>query len=72
MARFYGEIQGSRGPATRMGTAKSGFEAHIRGWNVGVRVYLDVTEDGKDRLTVYKTGGSNQPMSHGRVVIYND
>ena len=38
MARFYGEIQGNKGQATRMGTKTSGFHAHIRGWDVGIKV----------------------------------
>ena len=46
-----------------MGTDKSGFRAHIRGWNVGIEVVLQATEDGtgpdQDTITVYLTGGSN-------------
>ena len=59
MARFYGEIKGSRGMASRMGTKNSGFYAHIRGWNIGIRVELSVDKDGNDLISVYKTGGSN-------------
>ena len=59
MGHFYGEIQGNRGEATRMGTKSSGFVAHIRGWNVGCRVVCDVDEDGYDVIDVYKTKGSN-------------
>lgn len=59
MAHFYGDIQGNRGGATRMGTVKTGFSGHIRGWNVGCRVYMSVDSDGKDVCTVYKTTGSN-------------
>ena len=29
MARFYGDVQGNRGEATRMGTPSSGISAHI-------------------------------------------
>lgn len=60
MSRFYASIQGSRGPATRQGTPKSGIEGHIRGWNAGVKVYGDTGADGEeDRFHVYITGGSN-------------
>ena len=60
MARFYAEIQGNRGNATRMGTASSGMTGHIRGWNLGARVELDVDPvTGADRLMVYLTTGSN-------------
>jgi hypothetical protein len=42
-----------------MGTAKSGLSGHIRGWDVGVQVYLDVDSNGDDVVEVYRTGGSN-------------
>lgn len=60
MARFYADIQGNRGSATRMGTPQSGISGHIRGWNLGARVEMDVDpKTGRDRLTVYRTNGSN-------------
>lgn len=60
VARFYASIQGNRGEATRMGTANSGIEGHVRGWNIGAKVEVDVDpKTGKDRLTVYRTQGSN-------------
>ena len=53
MAHFYGEIQGNRGGATRMGSKDSGFRAHIRGWHVGVRVQCWYDEEtGKDEIHV--------------------
>jgi len=52
-------MKGNRGEATRMGTAKSGFQAHIRGWNIGARIILRVDEDGNDSVTIYQTSGSN-------------
>ena len=59
MARFYAEIQGNRGAATRTGSANSGIGGHIRGWGLGARVEIDVDpHTGKDRLTVYRTSGS--------------
>lgn len=58
MAQFYAEIKGNRGKASRMGTKASGIEAHIRGWDIGVRIFIH-HGDGKDIIEVYKTGGSN-------------
>lgn len=58
MAQFYGEIQGNRGEATRMGTKSSGLRGHIRGWEVGVSVECS-HEDGKDVIKVWRTSGSN-------------
>ena len=61
MARFYASIQGNRGEATRIGSASSGISGHIRGWNLGAQVELDVDPvTGNDRLTVYRTSGSNR------------
>lgn len=59
MAHFYGNIQGNRGEATRMGTKQSGIEAHIRGWNNGVRVEGFVNAEGKDCFHIFATGGSH-------------
>lgn len=57
MAQFYGDVQGNRGQATRMGTKDSGMTAHIRGWRVGARIHL-LHIDGVDVVRVYKTHGS--------------
>ena len=59
MARFYAEIQGNRGLASRMGTPNSGIWGHIRGWDSGVKVICSVDEEGADVVSVYATGGSN-------------
>ena len=64
MARFYASMKGNRGEATRMGTATSGLEAHIRGWGIGIRVECQSIDGGlTDVIRVYKTGGSNDPKS---------
>ena len=34
MSRFYANIQGNRGEATRQGTTNSGLYGHISGWDV--------------------------------------
>lgn len=59
MSRFYASIHGSRGEATRQGTAKSGIIGHVRGWNVGAKIVCCVNEDGEDEVFVYRTSGSN-------------
>jgi hypothetical protein len=60
MAHFYGEIQGNRGEATRMGTKDSGFRGHIRGWHVGgsINCYYNESKD-RDEVSIYATKGSN-------------
>src|SRR5271157_5591727 len=60
MAHFYGDLQGSRGQATRVGTKKSGIEGHIRGWQVGARVRVSFNEStSEDEVEVQLTSGSN-------------
>ena len=61
MSNFYAEIKGNRGPTSRGGSKQSGIWGHIRGWNLGIKVYGYVDENGKDCFTVYKTGGSKNP-----------
>lgn len=69
MAHFYAEIQGNRGTVTRMGTKSSGLTCHIRGWDIGARVDMDVNpETGEDRVTVYRTAGSK--YSGSEVEVY--
>ena len=59
MSRVYASIQGSKGEATRQGTPKSGISGHIRGWNLGVRVRIDVNKEGIDVVQIALTSGSN-------------
>ncbi len=68
MAQFYGDVQGNRGQATRMGTKGSGMSAHIRGWNVGVRVELS-HEGGVDVVRVFRTAGSNGSMYKNNTLL---
>jgi hypothetical protein len=42
-----------------MGTEKSGFSAHVRGWHLGVRVWCNTDTNGDDFIDVSLTGGSN-------------
>lgn len=60
MAQYYADIQGNRGQATRMGTKNSGLGGHIRGWNIGARVWMGYNEETEqDECTVSITSGSN-------------
>lgn len=63
MSRFYGDLRGqAKTQATRRGSRKSGLDAHIRGWNIGVKIRC-FDQDGSDVITVHLTGGSNSPSS---------
>lgn len=67
MSRFYAEIKGGRGAATRCGDSSSGIWGHIRGWNVGAVIKISINEFGDDEVVVIRTGGSNN--SHGREIV---
>jgi len=73
VSRFIAEIEGSRSRASRLGTAKSGMRCHIRGWDTGVSVELDVDpETGRDRVRVFETGGSNARMMSKLIAKWTD
>lgn len=59
MARYRATMRGSRGPASRQGSAQSGIEADISGWNTGVKVLGEPEAGDQDDFTVYVTGGSS-------------
>ena len=63
MSHFYGNMKGAHGETTRCGTKNSGMRCYIRGWDVGVVIYLRHVND-KDIVDVYKTGGSHNAMMH--------
>lgn len=57
MSRFYADIQGERGAASRAGHKR--IRGHIRGWDKGVQVVGLVDENGNDVFHIYETSGSN-------------
>jgi len=69
MARFYGEVEGMRGRASRLGN--SGMRSHTRGWNVGVEVVCTIRDD-VDVIEVYETGGSHAPRAKRLIATVSD
>jgi hypothetical protein len=63
MAHFRGTIQGQRGSASRLGSAKSGLIVKANGWNFGVTVNMVLDQYGNDMAYVWITGGSNGAKS---------
>lgn len=57
MAHFYGNLRGSRGAASRLGTARSGLSVSARSWNGSVTVELSETETGT-RVRILAAEGS--------------
>ena len=53
MAHFRGTLQGSRGPASRLGTKKSCLRVEAQSWQGKVTVYLYERDDGIDCARVY-------------------
>lgn len=73
MAHFYGEVKGqAKTPATRRGSKNSGLEAHLRGWEIGVRVVLEYREGVGDVINVYRTSGSNGGGSDVLIATLNE
>lgn len=69
MARFYATVSGrGENTATKTGTTDSGINAHIRGWDVGIKVEGDARSE-DDRFEAYITAGSNGGMAYGPVFI---
>ena len=72
MARFMADVQGTRGPVSRLGDARNGIESHTRGWEVGVRVIGRVV-DGEDEFEVWATSGSSGAAAGKLIgVVYLD
>lgn len=69
MGHFYGNLQGNRGEATRMGSKDSGITAHIRGWSTGIYVACHVDDKGNDVCEAHETGGSSRPSQIGTKVL---
>ena len=71
MSQFYASIQGNRGTGTRMGTKKSGMDGHIRGWDVGARVFMRYNEETQqDECTITLTSGSNNTSEDKRLGVF--
>jgi predicted nucleotidyltransferase len=60
MSHFYGGIHGARGPATRMGTKSSGFEAYAQGYGsrISVSFHYNNSQD-CDAAGISISGGYN-------------
>ncbi len=58
MAQFRGTIRGARGGASRLGHKATGLTVTADGWDTGAKVYIQHV-DGRDRVTVLRTGGSH-------------
>ena len=54
MARFYGTIQGARGPASRLGHANTGLHVSAQSYSGDINVYLD--SDGETDLCTIVAG----------------
>lgn len=72
MAQYLGLVEGSRGPATRLGGKASGLRVEANGWACGIEV--DVKhEDGHDVFYVTLTGGSGcQRPRRPLLTVYDD
>ena len=74
MSRFYAEVQGNRGKASRQGFKDSGIWSHTRGWDTGVYVNCFVNSEDRDEIHVWKTSGSGNAGDSRKLIaiIYDD
>ena len=72
MSRFYGDLKGGRGEATRQGTKSSGISGHLRGWHIGARVIVAPQGENEavDEVALLKTGGSSCSSTEGYIAGY--
>jgi hypothetical protein len=68
MAHFYGNLKGSRGEATRCGTANSGLSVSARSWQGSVHLALYVNADGVTRCRILASTGST---SHPEATLWD-
>jgi hypothetical protein len=71
MAQWQGFIHGSRGPATRLGTKKSGLEAFVGSWQGRVVVSGYTNPDGVDMVIVRLGQHSNGAGTYPSVILYD-
>lgn len=62
MSKFYAEIYTDRNKSVSRGGHRY-ISSHTRGWNIGIEVNCETTNNGDIKITVYKTGGSNNPSN---------
>lgn len=70
MARFYGTIQGARGPASRLGHTRSGLRVTAQSYNGDVEVHLGAGKDDSDCAGIMVCahgGGQSFCLYHGDV-----
>ena len=56
MAKFYGNLKGSRGEATRCGTGNSGIRVSARSWHGSVSVEMGEGETTDDPQVIIRAG----------------
>ena len=71
MAQFMATIAGNRGPASRLGSKKSGLDVTANGWGCGIRVRAHHV-DNKDVFDISVTGGSNGGRSDKLLATLDD
>ncbi len=70
MSRFYGDLSGqAKTVATRRGNTNSGVEAHVRGWDIGVRIEAESDRQDRDTIRLTLTGGSNGNLSGETLLV---
>lgn len=62
MSKLYAEIYTDRNKTvSRRGHRH--ITTHTRGWDIGIKVCCETDVDGRVKISVYQTGGSNNPSN---------
>lgn len=69
MSTFYATLSGEKKPKAKQGQRR--IEAHVRGWDHGIRVNYWLDENDEAHCTIYQTGGSNHPDDGKLVKRFN-
>jgi hypothetical protein len=68
MAHYFGEVQGTRGKATRLGTRSSGLRVTAASWSGAIRVELEHI-NGRERFLIvaldWPSGDSRRILGQG-------
>jgi len=77
MARFFGEITGTKGAKENKTHTSAGtnyVRAHVRGWKVGVEVIVrpHLDNEDMDMVEVWLTGGSKNSSRKKKIGMFSE
>lgn len=62
-------IKASDQSTSRSCYSSDGIEAHLRGWDFGLKIWIGVDDDGTPMYEIWETRGSNDPSKVRQVFL---